>query len=161
MRTVAAAMSAQFRQFNDSLYAETRQMLEMLDMSEHNNIQLEQIQAWLLLAHYEFLRMQEHQAMLTAGLTFRLIQLSGLYDIDAPNTSTIECRTPSSSDRLLSEEHFAELEEKRRTFWLAFSFDRFLSTHNEWPLTLHEEMVSISLPAIAPNSIVAFTIDQV
>jgi len=74
MWTIAGTVSAQFRNLSDTLYAETRRMLENLEASDHRlpgNIQLEQIQAWLLLAHYEFLRMNEHQAMITAGRVFR------------------------------------------------------------------------------------------
>ena len=74
MRTIAGTVSAQFRNLSDALYAETRRMLEDLEVSRHcslGNIELEQIQAWLLLAHYEFLRMHEHQAMITAGRVFR------------------------------------------------------------------------------------------
>jgi len=149
MRTIAAAVSAQFQCLGDALYAETRRMLEKLDASEHRShwmtgkIQLEQIQAWLLLAHYEFLRMYEHQAMLTAGRAFRLVQLSRLYDVDTPDVGFTAASAVSTASSPVSDEAFAEAEEKRRTFWLAYCFDRFLSTRNEWPLTLHEEMVSI------------------
>ncbi len=150
MRTMAAAVSAQFRSLSDALYTETRRMLEALDTTEQNThwvtgkIQLEQIQAWLLLAHYEYLRMGEHQAMITAGRSFRLVQLAHLCDIDTTELSPLDFSGATSrhgSPR--SDENFVEAEEKRRTFWLAFNFDRFLSTRNEWPLTLHEDTVSM------------------
>ncbi|KAI1412492.1 fungal-specific transcription factor domain-containing protein [Hypoxylon sp. FL1857] len=158
MRTVAAAVSTQFRGLSDALYIETRRILETPDMSEQSlpwmpgNIPLEKIQAWLLVAHYEFLCMYEQQAMITAGHAFRLVQLSRLYDVDMVDVPAVEFTaaipsTPSPTP----DESFAEVEERRRTFWLAFCFDRFLNTRNEWPLTLHEEMICTRLPAPETN----------
>jgi hypothetical protein len=146
MRTIAAAVSAQYRGFSDVLYAETRRMLESycqtqatdaLRLMSNDKLVLELIQAWLLLAHYESFRMDERHAMLTAGRAFRLVQIARLYDLDSPDDdspATVESET---------DEAFAEAEERRRTFWLAFSFDHFLCSRNEWPLTLQEEMASL------------------
>lgn len=144
MRANAAAVSSQFQSLSDSLYTKSRQMLENLDGSEDGfpwttvKIQLEEIQAWLLLGHFEFLRMRGDRASLTAGRAFRLVQLLRLYDIDTPHGS------PLAMSPAVPEKSFVEAEEKRRTFWLAYGFDRFLSLTNEWPLTLCEESVSIS-----------------
>ncbi|KAI1098446.1 fungal-specific transcription factor domain-containing protein [Jackrogersella minutella] len=157
MRTIAAAVSTQFCGIRDKLYAETHRILETPDLSEQGlswmtgNIPLEKIQAWLLLAHYEFLCVHEHQAMITAGRAFRLVQLSRLYDVDIADISPVELTAAISSPSPTPDEGFAEVEEKRRTFWLAFSFDRFLNTRNEWPLTLHEEMICTRLPAPETN----------
>lgn len=163
MRTVASAVSAQHRSLSDVLYAETRRMLEALDVGEQvrglpwitdhtamgagRPIQLEQIQAWLLVIHYEILCMQEQRALLTAGHVFRLVQLSRLYDVDAADLSTVDFVSSgagpmSPSSPAGPDDSFAETEERRRTFWLAFALDRFLSMCNERPLTLHEEIVS-------------------
>ncbi|PGH13816.1 hypothetical protein AJ79_03384 [Helicocarpus griseus UAMH5409] len=106
MRTMAAAVSAGFHSFCDGLYAETRSMLDMMDALEPATTQLEQIQAGLLLAHYEFMRMHERQAMVTAGRAFRLVQMSRLYDIDGSTT----------------EDTFSEVEERRRTFLAGLCF---------------------------------------
>ena len=148
MRTMAAAMSAQYRGFSDTLYAETRRLLErtcqaLVDTPwpmSNTSIQIEKIQAWLLVAHYESLRMGEHQAMLTAGRAFRLVQIARLYDIDIPD----DVLSPAVGSE--SDEAFSEDEEKRRTFWVAFTLDRFLCWRNEWPLTLQEETVSVQIP---------------
>lgn len=158
MRTVASAVSAQFWSLSDALYAETRRMLEALDGGENGHglpwvtdkaalgstIKLEQIQAWLLLVHFEILRMPNHIS-LTAGRAFRLVQLSRLYDIDANDLSPAPefagC-LPLAPLPSVTDKSFAEAEEMRRTFWLAFIFDRFLSTRDNCPLTLHEELVS-------------------
>ncbi|KAL4981303.1 fungal-specific transcription factor domain-containing protein [Aspergillus falconensis] len=132
MRTVAAAMSAQFRRLADSLYFETSRVVRELDAIERTP-PLEQIQAVLLLAHYELLRMEESRAMVTAGRCFRLIQLARLHDTDAYTSSG------AGGDFVIEEE-------KRRTFWVAYCFDRFLSSRHEWPLTLQEEAIWTRLP---------------
>lgn len=175
MHTVAAAMSAQYQSLGDALYQETCQLLESQCMrtlsrsdsadaswlastnnpcprpcSAGDKIPIELIQAWLLLAHYELVRVDEHQAMLTAGRAFRLVQLARLHDIDeSSSVEDMPPNNPAGSDGDQSEENltFTIAEEKRRTFWVAFSFDRFLCSHNEWPLTLQDGAIRTRLPA--------------
>jgi hypothetical protein len=144
VRTVASAISAPFRPFSDTLYDETRHLLENAEenaergqtgvdlpwvANSNKMIPLEQIQALLLLAHYELLCVDEHEAMLTAGRVFRLVQMTRLYSVDKPDVS------------IATAEAFVEAESKRRTFWLAFTLDRFLCSRDELPLTLNEEIV--------------------
>lgn len=166
MHTAAAAASSQFREIEDALYLDTREMLSALETrcvggrrkyrhrSASNNMPLEQIQAWLLLAQYEFLRKDEHQAMITAGRAFRLVQLARLFDVDSPSPSSAvtEFTTEGGEGLGYGNEHtglqstqepFARTEEKRRVFWMAYCLDRFLNWRNEWPLTLDEETVSL------------------
>ncbi|KAK2608937.1 hypothetical protein QQS21_002513 [Conoideocrella luteorostrata] len=169
MRTLAAAMSAHYGTFSDVLYATARRMLESQDV--HNDagmpwitrisgrreqIEHERIQAWLLLAHYEFMRKTEHQAILTAERAFRLLQLSRLFDIDLHDSDAASSKhsAPSSSDSSdglpaglsASDEAWIELEEKRRTLWTAFVLDRLSSMLNNQPFMLHEEIIRTRLP---------------
>ena len=154
-------MSAQAPSYGDDLYATTRHMLEMQDVhvdtglpwmtrtsGQQAQIEHERIQAWLLLAYYDFLRKPEHQAHLTAGRAFRLLHLSRLFDLDAHdgNASTTHhsplSSTSSPTLQAVPDEGWIELEEKRRTLWTAFVLDRLSSMLNDRPLMLHEEMVS-------------------
>ncbi|KAL2864122.1 transcription factor domain-containing protein [Aspergillus lucknowensis] len=144
MRTLGAAMSAQFGSLTDKLYAETCQILQQLDGMQCAPA-VEQIQALLLLAHYELLHMQESRAMVTAGRCFRLIQLTRLYDTDAHEAETPAVSVPVQGQETYNE-CFAATEEKRRTFWVAYCFDRFLSSRHEWPLTLQEDAIRTRLP---------------
>ena len=166
MHTLAAAMSAHWCHLSEQLYSETRSLLETQSQMQGNprdKVPLEQIQTWLLLSHYELLRVGIHQAMLTAGRAFRLVQMARLSYIDTPggdlqvsnlaSSSSLSSSASSSSssssfslptslsaaNRTESSESFVDAEEGRRTFWLAFSFDRFLCLQNDWPLTLQEE----------------------
>ncbi|PTB62994.1 hypothetical protein BBK36DRAFT_1128347 [Trichoderma citrinoviride] len=97
MRTIASAMSPQFCDIGQVMYASTRRMLETQDACpdtglpwmtrlkpphEQPKIDHERIQAWLLLAYYDVLRRSEHQAFITARRAFRLLRLSGLCEMD-------------------------------------------------------------------------------
>ncbi|KAJ5800818.1 transcriptional regulator family: Fungal Specific TF [Penicillium psychrosexuale] len=139
MWTLAAASSAHLQHMRESLYSRARSGIEALD----NDIEssgaacLQAAQAWLLLTHYEFRYMSYRRAWLTAGRAFRIIQLAKLHEIDRLNDISINMAHP---------EAWAEAEEKRRTYWLAYCLDRFLNISDEWPLSLHEEALCIYLP---------------
>ena len=148
MRAMAAAMSAPGRRFCDQLYAETCNLLEAHKIGSKADISIEYVQAWLLLAHYELLRVGEYQAMLTAGRCLRLVLMARLSDIDSPKADGVEY--PQASPVLMNRENvcgdtFSIVEEQRRVFWLSFCLDRSLCLRNEYPLTLQEDMVSTSL----------------
>ncbi|KAA6409142.1 MAG: transcriptional regulatory [Lasallia pustulata] len=136
MWTLAASVSAQFQNIGDPLYRDTRQKLEALELKDTSieSIDIEQVQAWILLAIYEFMRTDYRRGWMSAGRAFRLIQLMRLHEIDAPNC------IPMQID-------WIEIEERRRTFWMAYSLDRFISIRNEWPLTLSDSVIMIRLPA--------------
>lgn len=147
MRAMAAAMSAPGRRFCDQLYAETCHLLEAHKIGSKADISVEYIQAWLLLAHYELLRVGEYQAMLTAGRCLRLVLMARLADIDSPGPDGVDYS--QASPVLINRENvrgdtFANVEEQRRVFWLSFCLDRSLCLRNEYPLTLQEDMVSAS-----------------
>ncbi|KAK5652871.1 hypothetical protein OQA88_9537 [Cercophora sp. LCS_1] len=86
MWTLAMALSSQFESLRTSMYNETRQMLEDLDMMEDDMgvVRIEQVQAWLLIAYYEFARANYRRGWVSAGRAFRLVQLAKLHEIDSP-----------------------------------------------------------------------------
>ena len=133
MRTIAAAMSALGARFCDQLYAETRRLLEAYTATPKETIELGYIQAWLLLGFYELLRVGENQATLTAARCSRLVLMARLFEIDAPG----------SDEESHDEDSFYVVEERRRTFWLAYCLDSFLYSRNEYPPTMQAEMVSV------------------
>ncbi|KAJ5897256.1 hypothetical protein N7504_007544 [Penicillium tannophilum] len=167
MRTIAAAMSSQFCTFTEPLYARTRRMLEMQEVpgetgfpwmamprDPSGGVDHEVIAAWLLLAHCELMRKSEQEALLTAGHAFTLLQFSSIIEIDMPN---VEASPPSDyassnpgtspyTSKAIANEHWMETEEKRRTLWAAFVFDRLSSMLNDRPSMLHEEMIQTRLP---------------
>ncbi|KAJ5154689.1 uncharacterized protein N7500_010128 [Penicillium coprophilum] len=144
MWALAAASSAHLNHMRESLYTRARSEIETLDhdIESSSAACLQAAQAWLLLTHYEFRYMSYRRAWLTAGRAFRIIQLAKLHEIDRLNEVTVNMAHP---------EAWAEAEEKRRTYWLAYCLDRFLNISEEWPLSLHEEALCIYLPVSEPD----------
>ncbi|KAL9082888.1 MAG: hypothetical protein Q9165_008741 [Trypethelium subeluteriae] len=164
MRAVAAAVSAQYRPLSGMLCAESRRVLEQMDADgtgDCGDIPIAQIQAWLLVAHYELLCKHEHQAMLTAGRAIRMVQLARLHDVDAQQVSTMSLGAEKPlfpGQSLYGDDSPAESEEKRRTFWLAYCFDRFCLMRSECPPSLQEESVSnSSFPAYLGDAVQIIT----
>jgi len=147
IRTSATAFSAQYRDVGERLYLETLQSLENLESNEHTlpwgvkNFQIEHIQAWLLLAIYEYMHMDIRQASSAISRALRLIQRCRLGDLDASGVLMQD----GSQDTSATKDGFAIMEEKRRTFWLAFCFERLLNTQDDLNRVLPEEMVSFCL----------------
>lgn len=148
MRAVAAAVSAQYRSLSGILGTESRRLLERIDADSAGNCgdtPIEQIQAWLLLAHCELLCKHEHQAILTAGRAIRMVQLARLHNIDAGNllSTSMSTEQPLFPPSSLSDgDSFGKTEERRRAFGLAYCFDRLCLLHNECPPAMPEEFVS-------------------
>ncbi|KAL3462084.1 fungal-specific transcription factor domain-containing protein [Aspergillus heterothallicus] len=144
MWTVAASLSAQFRTLRDSLYQETRRMLDALDSQTQRtdpNGNIEQAQAWVLICVYEYMQLSPLQAWMSAGRCCRLVLGMRLYELDDPNNPVMVARDQETS--LID---WTGLEERRRTFWMAYSLDRFISFHNGLPFTLNEQLIATRLP---------------
>ncbi|KAL9110684.1 MAG: hypothetical protein Q9227_004861 [Pyrenula ochraceoflavens] len=135
MWTLAASVSAHYQSLGDSLYRSTRRELEALDLKDASlaSIDVEQTQAWLLLAIHELMCVDFRRGWISAGRAFRLIQLNWLHDVDNP-------------DMNLGQSDWVENEQKRRTFWMAYCLDRFVSIRTGSQLTFHEQ-VTIRLPS--------------
>ncbi|KAI1087785.1 fungal-specific transcription factor domain-containing protein [Rostrohypoxylon terebratum] len=144
VRALAASASAAYQELANSLYVETCRRLAKLDeATDHDfseGFQLEHVQAWLLLAHYEFTRKPYRRAMMTAGRAFRMIQVSLLPEIH-------ERDIPPDGFDAGSNGCWVEEEEKRRTFWVAYCLDRCAGLYDGSPLTFHEDGMHIRLPA--------------
>ncbi|KAL2864368.1 Zn(II)2Cys6 transcription factor [Aspergillus lucknowensis] len=144
MWTVAASLSAQFRFLRPSLYQETRRMLDALDSQSQRadpNGSIEQAQAWVLICVYEYMQLSPLQAWMSAGRCCRLVLGMRLYELDDPNNPMMMARDQDTS--LID---WTGLEERRRTFWMAYSLDRFISFHNGLPFTLNEQLIATRLP---------------
>lgn len=111
-------------------------MLEAIELEDSpiESLDIEQVQAWILLTIYGFLRISYRRGWMSAGRLFRLVQLMRLYEVDVYTA-------PAPSPACIVSE------EKRRTFWMAYILDRLVSIRSGSPLTLVEQMVSTRLPA--------------
>jgi hypothetical protein len=137
MWTVAASLSAQLNHVRHVLYEQTRKRLEDLESKDINmeSPDLEHVQARLLLVIFEFMHTNYQRGWVSAGRCFRLIQLLKLYEIDSPDNIATWYNASE-------QESWVRTEEKRRTFWMAYCLDRFISMRHEWPLTFTEQVVS-------------------
>lgn len=142
MWTLAATLSAQYQHLCDMLYMQTRQTLESLDVrqDETESVEVQQIQAWLLMTMFEVMRTNYTRCCVSAGRSFRLIQLAKLYEIDLHGGDSpvpSGAHTPDTP----AQTTWIEVEERRRTFWCAYILDRLISLRNNCPLTLNEQSV--------------------
>ncbi|KAJ5764572.1 hypothetical protein N7533_003253 [Penicillium manginii] len=136
MWTLAAWLGSQFKDIQKDLYIYTRGVLEKSELEMHlGNPPIELAQAWLFLAIYEIMQVNYERGWLSAGRCFRLVQLMKLHEIDVPN---------GIGESGIS---FGDIEERRRTFWMAYCLDRFINLINEMPLTLNEQVIFTRLPA--------------
>lgn len=135
MWTLAASVSAHYQNIGDSLYRCTRRALEALDSkcTGLTMTEMEQVQAWLLLAIHEFMCVDFSRGWISAGRAFRLIQLNWHQYTDGPDVS-------------LTRTDWVDAEQMRRTFWLAYCLDRFISVRNNSPMTFSEQNTT-RLPA--------------
>lgn len=138
MWTLAAALSAQYQHVCDLLYMQSRQALEAMDLGHDDpeSISVEQIQAWLLITVFEFLRTSYHRGCVSAGRSFRLIQLARFYEIDLD-------KGPIDAADYPGQMAWVDVEVRRRTFWCAYILDRLVSLSKDCPLTLNEQSVCL------------------
>ncbi|KAI8635188.1 fungal-specific transcription factor domain-containing protein [Xylariaceae sp. FL1651] len=133
--TAAAAASAHYQGMGELLYREARRLIR--DPEEGQTCpattEIEHVQAWLLLAIHELMFIDFRRGWISAGHAFRLIQLDWARYVDDMDS---EC-APAQ---------WIEAEQKRRTFWMAYCLDRFMSLRSGSPPTFSEQNV-IRLPA--------------
>ncbi|KAF2966872.1 hypothetical protein GQX73_g6706 [Xylaria multiplex] len=120
--TAAAAASAHYKGMGESLYYEARRLLRDPEEGQTNpaTTEIEQVQAWLLLAIHELMFIDFRRGWISAGHAFRLIQLDWARYIDGLSSDCAPAQ-------------WIETEQKRRTFWMA-------------PVAIHIQNV-IRLPA--------------
>lgn len=137
--TSAASSSAHYQDMGDALYQEARRLMEEMEEKGTSpaTIEIEHIQAWLLLAVHEFMFVDFRRGWISAGRAFRLIQLDCFRNIDASNNATA------------SQASWVDTEQKRRTFWMAYCLDRFVNLRCGSPLTFDEQVSCRQTAALA------------
>ncbi|PWY94532.1 hypothetical protein BO94DRAFT_484649 [Aspergillus sclerotioniger CBS 115572] len=155
MWTLASSLSSQFQDDGRKLYNKTRQLLHAVESDEPSQqICLEQAQAWTLLALYELTCQDFHRGMMSAGRAFRLIQMMRLYELDvpqAPATMQLEQYQGQLTLQGPVQDDWIDIETKRRTFWLAYTIDRFTSMVDGLHMFFDERLIRTRLPAPEAN----------
>ncbi|RMZ66366.1 citrinin biosynthesis transcriptional activator [Pyrenophora seminiperda CCB06] len=139
MWTLAASTSSQFQYIQDDLYTCTRLMIDNLEAEslQSDFIQIELVQACALMAVNELTRVGYRRAWMSAGKCFSFVMLMKLHNVDGQD---------SIATMLRQELSFAEIEERRRVFWMAYTLDRMISVLDQLPLTFDHHVILTHLP---------------
>lgn len=137
MWTIAASTSSQFQHVQDELYGNARLILDSVgfDTLDADYMRVEKVQAWALLTIYELMRVDYRRGWMSAGKLFRSAILLKLHTVD-------RCDAKFSNSSVNS----IELEEWRRTFWMVYEMDCFLSLMEQLPMTFDQQVVRVTPP---------------
>lgn len=139
--TLACSVADKFADMRDLFYQRARKYVEadyVKGFGEHL-ISVAHAQTHVLLAEYEFKMMYFPRAWMSTGAAVRLCQMMGLHRLDGAGLDVKQC-IPAPRD-------WTEREERRRTFWMAFTEDRYASIGTGWPMTIDEKDVMSNMPA--------------
>lgn len=134
--TLAASTSPVYHcTSQNTLYIQAREAAERLD-HRSDTTDTEHVQTWVLLAIYELMWVGFRRAWLSAGRAFRLLQLDPSWSSDLPR------RISTSLTDGGHNQDWVEVEERRRTFWMAYCLDRLISLQNGSPPTFSQQVIT-------------------
>ncbi|KAF5679684.1 hypothetical protein FCIRC_6063 [Fusarium circinatum] len=96
-------------------------------------------QCWCLLAAYESHQLLFSRASVSLSKSVRIAQMLGLHRSDSQKQPT-DPPLPPPKDLF-------EVEERRRTWWVIFCSDRFVSGITGWPALVNDKDIETRLPA--------------
>jgi hypothetical protein len=139
MQMHGASVSIEHTDLHPSLHQRALQSLEKLetDPSSGNMMSIKAVQAWVLVAVYEFKQTLFSRAWMSVGRASRLAQMLELHRIDAG-----DFRAGDGPRTLRPASDWAEAEERRRVFWCVFNIDRYSNLGTGWPMSLSTTDVS-------------------
>ncbi|KAF5247531.1 hypothetical protein FAUST_768 [Fusarium austroamericanum] len=100
-----------------------------------NDLSLGHVQAWALMSCFEAEHTMFAKASITLSSALRAAQMLNLHRVDIPKSM----ETVSTD--------WIKLEERRRTWWTIFCFDRFVCATTGWPALIHQSKIDTRLPA--------------
>ena len=129
-------------------YSKARKCLEEAETEDPGpgTLSLHALQALILIAWHEFKGQDFARAWMSLGRALRLSRVLGLDHVDSDNSTSFESggfRLP-----LPDTDDWAELEERRRTFWMAFILDAYANARTKSPMTLRYN--EVCLPSDVP-----------
>lgn len=142
---LGASLSDEYAHLEERCYHCSRKYLEMTERQEDgaNFVSIDALQACVLITWYEFKGTGFARAWMSLGRAIRLAKMLGLHQMDRDDPlrvgSGFQLPLPAT-------EGSAELEERRRTFWVLFIFDAYASVRTGSQMTIQEAEVSPILP---------------
>ena len=135
MWTHVCSITPRYSALTSHFYARARKYAELDEMRGFGEsmITMAHCQCWSLLATYEFKMMYFPRAWMSVGRATRLSQMMCLHRQDGPMLDVKQALPPPRD--------WTETEERRRTFWMTFTQDRYASIGTGWPMTIDERDV--------------------
>lgn len=140
---MAALDMDKYSAFYDPYYRRARQYLEadeLKGVGEHF-ITVSHAQAWILIAWYEARNMKFTRSAMSCARGLKLCHMMGLHSLDQPDYLVQMIPT------IPQPQNWAELEERRRTFWGAFCVDSHASIATGWPSMIDPNTITTKVPS--------------
>ncbi|KAI1176575.1 fungal-specific transcription factor domain-containing protein [Nemania sp. FL0916] len=127
--------------FEDACLDQARAYIEKCEKDDELMISFELFRALLCIIRYELTHKTIQRAWLTLGRAVRLGNILGLHLKNAETEgSDVHRGLPLAKN-------FAELEERRRAFWVLYICETYASSRARLPPLLQEDHITIALPA--------------
>ncbi|KAF2151970.1 hypothetical protein K461DRAFT_279495 [Myriangium duriaei CBS 260.36] len=141
MWAFTASVVDKYDDLQDHFYRRARKYVERDEMHGHgeNLITVQHVQTWYLLGMLEFKMTFFPRAWMSTGRACRLALMMGLHRLDNTGVDVKQCLPPPRD--------WTDKEERRRTFWMCFTADRFASIGTGWPMVIDERDIHSNLPA--------------
>ncbi|EKD21317.1 fungal specific transcription factor domain-containing protein [Drepanopeziza brunnea f. sp. 'multigermtubi' MB_m1] len=138
---LAACLSDKYTSIEEVLYERARRYIQAAEMKGHGEqfLSMYHAQTWSLIAFFEAMKTYFTRSWMSTGRAVRLVQMLGLYKLDADGSEVKQFLPPARD--------WIELEERRRTFWAAFYGDRWASSGTGWPMLINESEIMTNLPS--------------
>lgn len=142
----AASVTPAYTDMYEHFYQRSRKYIERDEMKDQGTgtVSLRHVQTWYLIGMLEFKMTVFPRAWMSIGRACRLGNMIGLDRLDYSGVESKQC-IPAPKD-------WTEREERRRTFWMCFTADRFASLGTGWAMTLDEADVGHSNSIVSENS---------
>ncbi|PTB36157.1 hypothetical protein M441DRAFT_151489 [Trichoderma asperellum CBS 433.97] len=145
LRYVIAALAASivenYRNLALTLYHQARLCVEEEELKDFRPqpVTLAQAQFWCLISNFEAQQTFFSRASTSLSRCLRIAQMLRLHQLDA-----VDGQLPPGVSET---KNWPELEEARRTWWVIFCSDRFVSGSTGWPALINDDDISTFLPA--------------
>ncbi|KAH8698996.1 fungal-specific transcription factor domain-containing protein [Talaromyces proteolyticus] len=109
------------------------------------------LQAMLLITYHEFKRQDFARGWMSLGRALRLTKLMGLHEMDMEASTYNSTAGPAFQLPLQKATSLAEIEERRRTFWVAYILDAWACNRTNSSISFGIDDIFTSLPSTAPS----------
>lgn len=149
---VAATVEDPYMKYMDVFYQRARMYAEMDELKVSSSllislfyvltpqqgqgqhfVTVQHAQCWTIICDYEVRNVAFPRAWMSSGRASRLVQMMGLDRLDTDNFASKQTIRPAKN--------WTELEERRRTFWMAYCGDRWSSSGTGWAMMFNEQDV--------------------